>query len=857
MRRICILLILIVFTVDVFSQKFTAAAPEHVAVGQHFRLTYSINTKDASGFAVGAMPDELEVLMGPTTSTQSSYQMINGKTTSSSSITYTYILNPLKNGTFTIPAAQITADGKRITSNTLKVNVSASSQGQSNVGNGVGRQNNTGSVRNVGTQISGSDLFVKVSASKRKVYEQEPILLTYKVYTLLTLTELTNGKMPDLKGFHTQEIPLPQQKSLKLENFNGRPYRTATWSQYVMFPQQTGKLEIPSITFDAVIVQQSRGFDPFDFFNGGTGYVEVKKKINAPSLAIEVEPLPARPVDFSGGVGHFSMTAELDKTEIKANDPVTLRVIISGTGNLKLIKEPVVKFPKDFDVYNSKITDKTKLTINGVEGSMVYDILAVPRHQGKYEIPEIEFVYFDIKEGTYKTLKSQRFVINVAKGTGETKVSDFTHKEDLKMLNKDIRYIKTGDAEMHHGEEHFFASCIYWTFIAFLFVAFIMLYIIFRKRAKDNANIGMMRGKKANKVAARRLKSAAKLLNSEKSDEFYDEVLRALWGYVGDKLNITVTLLSRDNISQNLSEREVDAETIKKFITALDECEFARYAPGDKIGNMTKTYEAAMSAIMEIENSMKSRSDAKRIFVIAYLMLVLPLSALAVTKAEADSAYAQQKYQDAINMYEAILKDGINPKVYYNLGNAYYRTDNISRAIINYERALLLSPGDNDIRFNLQMARSKTIDKIVPESQMFFVTWYKSLVNITSIDGWAYIALIALALAVVLVLLYFFSEQIWMRKVGFFMGITFILIFILSNIFAYQQKNRISERNGAIVITSAATIKSTPADNGTDLFVLHEGTYVRITDKSMKDWVEIKLADGKEGWIMTKQIEVI
>ena len=275
MKRVLLLFTLSVLVVCAYAQKLTADAPSHVSVGEQFRLTYTVNTQDVSGFAVGAIPEEFEVLMGPSTSSQSSFQMINGKTTSSSSITYTYIICANKNGTFTIPAAQITADGKRISSNALKIVVSGSaSQSQSNSGS-RNRQSPTGQVRNAGSQISGSDLFIKVSASKRRVHEQEPILLTYKVFTLVSLTQL-EGKMPDLKGFHTQEVQLPQQKSFKVETINGRPYRTVTWSQYVMFPQQTGKMEIPSITFNGIVVQQDRNFDPFDFFNGGTGYIEVK-----------------------------------------------------------------------------------------------------------------------------------------------------------------------------------------------------------------------------------------------------------------------------------------------------------------------------------------------------------------------------------------------------------------------------------------------------------------------------------------------------------------------------------------------------------------------------------------------------
>ena len=589
------------------AQTLTGSAPSHVAMGEQFRLTYTVNTQNVSEFRAGDIPDAFEVLIGPNRSVQSSYQMINGHTSSSSSITYTYIVVAMKNGSFTIPAAHVVVDGKTIASNSIKITVSGKSQANSGGGSSSRQRDNDGAeLRDAGSRISGSDLFIKVSANKRRVYEQEPILLTYKVYTLVSLTQL-EGKMPDLKGFHTQEVDLPQQKSFKVETVNGRPYRTVTWSQYVMFPQITGKLQIPSITFNGIVVQQNRNIDPFEaFFNGGSGYIEVKKQIQAPGIEIQVDPLPQRPATFSGGVGKFSISAQLDKTSVKANDPIRLRVIISGTGNLKLIKQPEVAFPKDFDKYDAKITDKTKLTSNGLEGSMIYDILAVPRHQGKYEIPPVEFTYFNTGTKKYETVKSEGFTLDVAKGSGSSSVSDFTGQEDLQLLNKDIRYIKTGDTRQHSLDDFFFGSTGYLVSIILLALVFISLFVIFRQRAIENANITKRRAGKANKVATKRLKKASKLMAENKPGEFYDEVLRALWGYVGDKLNIPVEQLSHDNISMRLSERNVNEETISQFIGALDECEFERYAPGDPKGNMNKVYEKAMTAIEQIE---KTKND--------------------------------------------------------------------------------------------------------------------------------------------------------------------------------------------------------------------------------------------------------
>ena len=852
MKRFFTIVCMMLAVITAIAQTLTGSAPSHVAVGEQFRLTYTVNTQNVSDFRAGDIPDELEVLIGPNRSMQSSYQMINGHTSSTSSITYTYIVSATKNGSFTIPPAHIVAGGKTIASNSLTIKVSgtASSSRQRQQRDDEGTE-----LRDAGSHISGSDLFIKVSANKNRVHEQEPILLTYKVYTLVSLTQL-RGDMPDLKSFYSQEVDLPQQKSFSLETVNGRPYRTCTWSQYVMFPQMTGKLQIPSITFEGIVVQQNRNIDPFEaFFNGGSGYIEVKKKIVAPGIEIQVDPLPERPASFSGGVGKFTISAQLDKTETKANDPISMRIIISGIGNLKLMKQPVINVPKDFDKYEPKVTDKTKLTHNGIEGSMIYDVLIVPRHQGQYEIPPVELTYFDTSENTYKTIKSESFTLDVAKGSGAASVSDFSG-QDLQEISKDIRYIKLGDTRQRPLDDFFFGSTAYWISLVILALIFITLFIVFRQRAIDNANVTKMRGKKANKVATKRLKQAAKLMQAGKASAFYDEVLRALWGYVGDKLNIPVEQLSHDNISQKLSERSVDDDTISLFIGALDECEFERYAPGDPKGNMNKVYDKAMTAIERIEDTMKKKRSGKTTAVVL-LLLLFPLGAGAVTKSEADSAYVRGQYQQAIADYEALLKQGGSAELYYNLGNAYYRTENVTKAVLNYERALLLSPGDRDIRFNLQIARSKTIDKIVPESEMFFITWYHALVNLMSVDAWARVALISLALVIVLLLVYLFASRIWLRKVGFFCGLVLLVLFVLSNIFAWQQKQNLLFRKGAIIMEPSVTVKSTPAKNGTDLFILHEGTKVSITDSSMRGWLEIRIADGKEGWVERNKLEEI
>ena len=858
MKRSSILLICLFIACACFSQVIRVSTPSRVEAGGNFRVSFKVTTQDVDDFRSGLhSTDVVEVIAGPYTSSESSFQMVNGHTSSSSSITYTYTLYAAKSGVYNIPAAHARVGGKQISSRPAKVTVVGSAQGRGNNSPKMHEDDNyPPHMKVAGSAISGRDLFIKVSANKRKVYEQEPILLTYKVYTLVDLTQL-EGKMPELTGFHTQEIPLPQQKSFHIERVNGKPYRTVTWSQYVMYPQMTGKMEIPSITFKGIVVQQNRSVDPFEaFFNGGSGYVEVKRNIVAPSIKIDVLPLPHKPANFSGGVGKFNISAQLNKNELKAGDPLSLRIVVGGIGNLKLIKQPVVNFPKDWDKYDPKVTDKTKLTSNGLEGNMIYDILAVPRNQGHYTIPPVELTYYDTSLNQYKTIKTQSFEIEVAKGDGSrSSVVDYSKDQP-----KDIKDIKKGEAELHSVDNFFFGSVGYLMSLLIPFAAFVALLVIFRNRAIDNADLVKMKGKKANKIATKRLRQANKLMLAGKTNEFYDEVLRALWGYVGDKLNMPAEKLSRENISEKLQSHNVDDNTISKFLSAIDDCEMMRFAPGDPEGNMNKTFESAMTAIMEIENVMKKKSNKAKVsgfsFVLMILML-MPLSANAITKQNADDEYAKGNYQQAIKDYQEILKAGVSSEIYYNLGNAYYRTDNITQALLAYERALQLSPGDNDIRFNLQYARSKTIDKITPETEMFFVTWYHSLVNFTSVDRWANTAIVSIVMALLLILVFLFAPQMWARKSGFYGSAVFLLLFAFANLFAFQQKHELETKQGAIVIAPTVNVKKTPAASGTDVFVIHEGTRVDITDRGMKQWRGVKLADGREGWLKTSQIEEI
>ncbi|WP_288155473.1 BatD family protein [Phocaeicola sartorii] len=582
-----------------------ASAPSVVEEGEQFRLSFTINTQDITDFNFPSLK-EFSVDMGPSRSSQSSFQMINGRTTQSSSVTYTYILSALKAGTYTIPAATVTISGKKYSSNTLHIEVLTGDNRNSQSRQQNRRQHERMHTQDVGSNITGKDLFITVTADKQHLYEQEAVVLTYKVYSLVNLSQLAGG-MPDLEGFHTQEIELPQQKSLKMETYNGRSYGTVVWRQYVLFPQRSGTLTIPSIKFEGIVVQQNRNIDPIDaFFNGGSAMVEVKKTIVAPSLTLQVESLPhPRPAIFSGAVGKFDISASLMPNEIKVNDALTLRLTVSGSGNMKLMKAPAVNFPKDFETYDAKITDKIKVGRTGVSGNKSFDYLAVPRHAGEYKIPAVEFCYFDTEVKSYKTLKTQDFKIDVAKGKGHSSEGEYINKESVEMLASDIRYIHQGDVHLKQkGEAYFTTSGYYWSYVVPLLL-FMSLVLVFRRKAVENANVAKMRNKKASKAATKRLKQASVLLRTGKPAEFYDEVLKALWGYVGDKLNISIADLNKENITEKLLLKGADKSIVQKLVETMNDCEFARYAPGDPMQAMDKIYESATEVINKMESSIK------------------------------------------------------------------------------------------------------------------------------------------------------------------------------------------------------------------------------------------------------------
>ena len=586
---------------------FKASAPNAVVMGQQFQLTYTVNTEGASSLLPSDLSD-FEVLMGPSSSVSRSMQIVNGQMSSSYSQTFTYVLMPKKEGTFNIGPGSIKIKNAKYSSNSLVIKVLPPDKAGSASG---GRSSGSSSSDNLAQGSSGvgaNELFVRMNVANRSVYEQEGILVTFKLYSLYDV-DLDEIKFPEFEGFLAQDIELNPQWTL--ENYNGRNDRTAVFKQTILYPQRSGKITIGSGRFNAIahVRVKQRSGSIFDELMGG-GYQDIRKVLTTAPVTIDVKSLPSgKPESFNGAVGGYTMKATINSNQAKTNEAVTITVTLTGNGNIKLAKNPTVTFPNDFEVYDPKVETNIKTTAAGSSGTKTIEYMAIPRYAGDFEIPAIRFSYFDPRSGSYKTLTSEPFKLHVEKGAGGSGapvVSNYGSQESVKYLGKDIRYIKTARPHfVNSRSDIFFGSFTYilaYVLIALLFGVF---FVIYRKQLKENANVAFVRTKRANKVALRRLKTAEKLMKENNREAFYDEIFRTLWGYLSDKLNIPQADLTRESVGNELTRFGADEALAKELMQILDTCEFARYAPSQATDAPETLYRRTADAIGQMENIIK------------------------------------------------------------------------------------------------------------------------------------------------------------------------------------------------------------------------------------------------------------
>jgi hypothetical protein len=509
-----------------------------------------------------------------------------------------------KAGSYTIPPASITVDGSNYQSNSLQIKVLPPDENSGGASDG-GESRQSPSPGSGPATVSANDAFIRAIVSKNNVFEQEGFTVTFRLYTTLNVVNFGKIQFPEFEGFMVEEIDLPANKQLQMERYNGRNYYTADLRKTLLFPQRPGRITIPSGTLEMVFSVPS-GKKISSFFGPQELMVDVKKALKTNPLDIEVKPLPeGKPASYANAVGSFTMKSQLSHTESKANEAITLQLEISGTGNLKLIRNPLVVFPDNFEQYDPTVDNIFNVTTNGLSGMRRIEYMVIPRYEGNYTIPPVEFTYFDPASATYKTLTTPEYRLNIAKGdAGNVPSSSFVTRQDVK-VEQDIRFLITGEPHFQSRDRFFVGSLGYWLWIFIPLLLLIVFYLIYQKQVRENANVALMRNRKANKIALKRLKQAEHYLREQKSENFYEEVLRALWGYFSDKLSIPVARLSRDNVESELKSYGIDEELTSRFMQILDSCEFARYAPTGGDAAMDRLYQDTLDAIGEMENRLK------------------------------------------------------------------------------------------------------------------------------------------------------------------------------------------------------------------------------------------------------------
>lgn len=588
--------------------KFEASAPSVVATGEQFRLSYTLN-QEGTNLKVPTL-EGFELLMGPSVSQSSSFSFVNGKSTQSKSYTYTYLLEGTKEGKFQIAPATVTIDGKQYQSNALTIEVV---KGNTNSNASSGRNSGQPIQPDATASVNEENLFVKVDVSKKSLYLGESLVATIKVYTKVDLSNFGRSKFPTFDGFLAEEIPTPQRIELVRETYNGQIYNVGVIRKVLLFPQHTGEIVIEPFELECIVRQRlaGGGHSFFDDFFGNYRDVRAMRRSKPVTVTVKELPQNGKPAGFSGTVGNITMSTSLSADTVSANDAITYKVTFSGQGNLKLLQAPVMDFPLDFEAYDPKESRNVNTSENGMAGTVSFEYVLIPRYSGDYKIPAIRYSYYDTKSNTYKTIVGQEYAIHVRKGaekgqTGSTSgnVVQSFKKEDIRQVGEDIRYLKTGSLNLKEAGVHFFGTLKYWLSLFIPLVLFIAAFVFNRQRIKANADIARVKNRTATKMARKRLKLAATALKSHNGEQFYDEVLKALWGYMSYKLNIDKAELNRDNISEILQRKNVSEDLMKDFISLLDTCEYARYAPGSNSDNeMEKVYARSIELITKLDKN--------------------------------------------------------------------------------------------------------------------------------------------------------------------------------------------------------------------------------------------------------------
>ncbi len=850
-------------------------APDVVAVNEQFNVTFIIEGEKSPSDFQWSSGDDFQLVWGPQKGSSSSIQIINGKRSSSHQTTFTYILIPKATGTFQLPVATALLSGDRISSTQASIQVvsDGASSSQSSGKNG-GKSSGGGQTSSTGSgEISSNDLFMRLSLSRTEVVIGEPITATLKIYQRANVVGFENAKFPTFNGFWSQETYVPNNIEFKRESLDDKIYNTAVLRTYVLIPQQSGTITIDPAELVCLVnirTAPSTSNSLFDSFFQDE-YRTIRKRVTTPAVKVKVNPLPAgQPASFGGGVGNFGISARLTTDNLKTHDAASLVITVSGRGNVALLEEPKVNFPPDFEVYDTKTTENTDKSNGGTSGSKSFEYPFIPRSHGDFTIDPVEYSYYDVNAGKYVTLRTEPLHVKVAKGKGGdstpvTTVNSGVERKDVKSLADDIRFIFTGKPGLSGSGSFFVGSVFFWILLALMILGATSVYLAFRKVAAMRADVAGTKNRRATKMAQKRLKLAGEYLDKNLYTAFYEELHKALIGFVSDKLNMDMSEISKDNIASALTEGGVSEEQTKAFTDLLDACEFARYSPDGGNEAMRSHYDAALKVISSIDSGLKTGGKSLRKVVTVVTLLLSLGASMNIQAKDLDSlwtagvqAYTDGKFSDASAAWTSIEESGQkSAKLYYNLGNAWFKQGNYPKAILNYERALRLDPSYSDARYNLEFTSNFVQDKIEPVPEFILKSVARKVCYVMGSNAWAVIFLVLLAAALVMGLLFLLGSSVGKRRAGFYCGIVLLLLSAGALSFSIWQKSDSVKTDTAIVMSPVSSVKSSPSSGSSkDLFVIHEGTKVTILDE-VGSWKNIALADGRQGWITSNELEVI
>ncbi|MBR5104407.1 MAG: BatD family protein [Bacteroidales bacterium] len=866
MKKLLISFILLLSVSAVYAQtSIQVQAHKVVSIDEQFNVTFVIEGAKPTDFSWEPGSD-FDLVWGPQQGRSTSIQIVNGKRTESSQTTYSYILRPLKAGKFTLAQASAKIKGNEIYSNPHAIEVvsSGSSSGQSSQ---PSQNKSTGQQAQQGN-ISDSDLFLRLSLNRSEVVVGEPVVATVKLYQRVNVSGFEGVSFPSFNGFWSQEIEAPSNIEFHRETYDGQIYNAAVLRKFLLIPQHQGKIRIdPAELVCLVSVRVSSGGNSiFDgFFDE---YRNVRKKVQTSPVTINVSPLPAgAPASFAGGVGEFTISASVSKDSLKTHEAASLVVTVTGKGNVSLLETPKVSFPPDMEVYDTKVT--SNIAPGGMSGTRKYEYPFIPRSHGDFVIEPIKYSYYDVNQKKYVTLETKPIDLVVLKGNesggSAAVISLESSQKDVKNLDSDIRYINVKDPLLSSKGHFLVGSGLFWVIASLLVATAVALWLLLRRMAARKADIAGTKNRKATKMAMKRLQLAGTFLKQNLYTAFYEELHKALLGFISDKLTIPVAELSKDRISEALKEGSVPEEYISTFIGILDACEFARYSPSTGNDAMAAHYAAAADVISAIDSSMKTKRSGSKSALLALLLMVVPFAAHAQEDAYVDSlwnaantAYAEGQWEVAVSGYEMISDMGLeSAALYCNTGNAYAKSGNVPLAILYYERALKLDPSYEDAAYNLQMMNARIQDRIDPVPEFFLTKWMKDISYLLDTDAWAIVALVLLGLTLAMFLLFLLAPSVAGRRTGFFTGLVFLVFLCFASGFSVSQKKAYMSADKAIVTRPVVSVKSSPsAEASKDLFILHEGTKVTVLDQ-VGTWNNISLADGRQGWLPAAAMERI